>query len=227
MHHVLDNAAWYALNSGNATLALGTDEVKFFDPGTSPFVGLAQPGAESFAVLHQTAPDNAVYLFVIPEHFPIPENWKVVHHTPGNQMVYNGGPIVYTPKFDLVTLTDEHIPQMLGLTKLTNPGPFVERTIDFGHYKGIFEGDKLVAMAGQRLNPTPYAEVSAVCTHPDHTGKGYARELLIYHINRIIAAEEIPFLHVRYDNYRAIKLYEDIGFETRTIVHFQVIKKIF
>lgn len=226
MHHVLDNAAWHALNSGNSDLAFGEDPVKFFGVETSPFVGLAGPTDENFATLYNAVPSDGIYLFVIPAHHPIPNNWKVIHHTPGHQMVYEGEPIPFTPKHELVTLTDEDIPQMMALTKLTNPGPFVERTIDFGHYRGIFEGDKLVAMAGQRLNPTPYAEVSAVCTHPDHTGKGYARELLIYHINRIIAAGEIPFLHVRYDNYRAIKVYEDIGFTTRTMVHFQVIKKV-
>ena len=29
-------------------------------------------------------------------------------------------------------------------------------------------GDELVAMAGQRMQPDPYTEISAVCTHPDH-----------------------------------------------------------
>jgi predicted GNAT family acetyltransferase len=114
---------------------------------------------------------------------------------------------------------------MLSLTKLTNPGPFAERTIDFGHYRGIFENNELAAMAGQRLHAFNYAEISAVCTHPDHTGKGYARQLLIYQINRIIAAGEIPYLHVRSDNDRAIRVYEGLGFVTRCNMWFSPIQK--
>ncbi|HVV54068.1 MAG TPA: GNAT family N-acetyltransferase, partial [Mucilaginibacter sp.] len=92
-------------------------------------------------------------------------------------------------------------------------------------YCGIFDGDKLVAMAGQRLHAFEYAEVSAVCTHPDHTGRGYARQLLIHQIQRIRAASGIPYLHVKYDNDRAIKLYESLGFSTRSEAHFYVLQK--
>jgi predicted GNAT family acetyltransferase len=124
-----------------------------------------------------------------------------------------------------IPLTDIHIPQMLALTKLTNPGPFAERTIDFGHYHGIFDGDKLVAMAGQRLHAGNYAEISAVCTHPDHLGKGYAKQLLLHQIHRIKANRETPFLHVRNDNERAINVYKSLGFETRTEIYFYVVVK--
>jgi predicted GNAT family acetyltransferase len=125
----------------------------------------------------------------------------------------------------LTVLTEEHIPRMLALTKLTNPGPFAERTIEFGHYYGIFDGDKLVAMAGQRLHAFEYAEISAVCTHPDYAGRGYARELLSYQVHRIKAASGIPFLHVRCDNKRAIKVYEDLGFSTRREIYFHIMEK--
>ena len=81
-------------------------------------------------------------------------------------------------------------------------------------------------MAGQRLNPLPYAEISAVCTHPDHLGQGYARQLLLNQIQRIKAASGTPFLHVRKDNVRAIKVYENSGFSTRKEMYFYFIKKI-
>ena len=80
-------------------------------------------------------------------------------------------------------------------------------------------------MAGQRLNPLPYAEISAVCTHPNHSGKGYARQLMQFHVNRIKAAGQIPFLHVRDDNTRAIKVYKDLGFEIFGEVYFYVLAK--
>jgi predicted GNAT family acetyltransferase len=140
-------------------------------------------------------------------------------------MVHRDKAISADTQTELVTLTDEHIPQMLALTALTNPGPFAERTIDFGHYQGIFDGDKLVAMAGQRLHPGNYAEISAVCTHPDYLGRGYARQLLLQQVQRIKANDETPFLHVRDDNERAINVYKSLGFETRTAIYFYVLTK--
>jgi GNAT superfamily N-acetyltransferase len=155
----------------------------------------------------------------------IPSPLKVLNRIKGNQMIFEGGNTTGELTAELIPLIQEHVSQMLSLTKLTNPGPFAEWTINFGHYHGIFENGELAAMAGQRLHTFNYAEVSAVCTHPDHTGKGYARQLLIHQINRIQAAGEIPYLHVRSDNGRAIKVYESLGFVTRCNVWFSVILK--
>ena len=115
---------------------------------------------------------------------------------------------------------------MLALTKLTNPGPFASRTIDFGHYYGVFDGGKLVAMAGQRMHIEDYTEISAVCTHPDYLGRGYAKQLLLGQIHRMRAAGNIPILHVRKNNERAVKVYESIGFTPRTTIHFNILQKI-
>lgn len=123
---------------------------------------------------------------------------------------------------NIVPLYTQHIPQMLSLTKLTNPGPFYNRTIEFGNYHGIFEGDQLVAMAGQRMHLGNYIEVSAVCTHPDHLGHGYATALILHLVQLIRAQSAIPFLHVRTDNAGAIKLYKTLGFT----IHQEVIINI-
>ena len=155
----------------------------------------------------------------------IPAPWKELDRVKGNQMIYEPGVAFGESKTVLTGLTQEYVPQMLSLTKLTNPGPFAERTIAFGHYRGVFENGELAAMAGQRLHAFNYAEISAVCTHPDHTGKGYARQLLIHQINRITAAGEMPYLHVRSDNDRAIKVYESLGFVIRCNVWFSPIQK--
>ncbi len=226
MKHVLDNPAWNALISGNKHLSNGDQQVRYFDKEVSPFVGLEDNAADSFRVLYEMIPRNEVRLFVTPAEMEIPASWKVLNTIRGLQMVCDVAPEQVAAGTPIVPLTTEHVPQMLSLTKLTNPGPFAERTIDFGHYEGIFEGDKLVAMAGQRMHAFNYAEVSAVCTHPDHLGKGYARQLLLRQMHRIKAAGNIPYLHVRYDNDRAIKVYESLGFKTRIEVHFYVIVKV-
>jgi len=225
MEHVLDNPAWNALNSGNKELAYGNDQVKYFDGEVSPFVGLAETSEDNFRLLYELVDRESPVLFVTPKETTISAPWKQLVYIKGFQMVFEGDAPIYAPKYELKDLTNEHIPQMLDLTKLTNPGPFASRTIEFGHYKGIFDGDKLIAMAGHRLHPNEYIEISAVCTHPDHLGKGYARELLLYHINHIKAGNGIPFLHVRYDNERAIDVYESLGFRTRTEVYFYVLQK--
>jgi len=225
MEHVLDNPAWSALISGNKHLANGNNIARYFDAEVSPFAALKENTVENFAELHVMVPGDKPILFVTPTQMEIPAGWMLLNQISGFQMVHNGRPLT-TDSARTIALTAEHIPQMLALTKLTNPGPFGTRTIAFGHYRGIFEGDKLAAMAGQRLHAFNYQEVSAVCTHPDHLGKGYARRLLNYHINRIITEDGTPYLHVRNDNERAIKVYKDLGFAIRMDVHFYVLQKL-
>jgi ribosomal protein S18 acetylase RimI-like enzyme len=223
MEKVLDNPVWNALISGNKNLSKGDSHIKYFEREVSPFVAFDEISTANFSLLHEMIPHDSPVLFVSPREIEIPEPWKVRHTIKGLQMICDTDPA--ETEASLITLAEEHIPEMVALAKLTNPGPFGNRTIDFGHYRGIFESEKLAAMAGQRLHIFNYAEISAVCTHPDHTGKGHARQLLIHQINRIRAAGEIPFLHVRYDNERAIKVYESLGFSTRTFMYFYVIQK--
>lgn len=225
MNHILDNPAWNALISGNKHLSNGNNQIRYFDREVSPFVAFEENSTENFRLLHEQISRDEPLLFVASVKTEIPSNWNVLQVVSGLQMVYSAHTAATDTDTSLVSLTSEHVPQMLSLTKLTNPGPFSERTIEFGHYKGIFDGDKLVAMAGQRMHAFEYAEISAVCTHPDYTGKGYAKLLLLHQINRIVTSAGIPFLHVRDDNERAIKVYEGLGFMTRTPVYFYVIQK--
>lgn len=224
MKHVLDNPAWNALVTGNKTFAGGNDAAKYFPKEVSPFVGIPEISAKNFNLLYDIIPFESRFIFIAPHDIVIPEQWEIVHYLKCLQMVFEGEAPADVSE-GLVPLTEQYVPQMLELTQLTNPGPFIERTIEFGHYQGIFDGDKLVAMAGQRLNPAPYAEISAVCTHPDHLGHGYASKLLLNQIKRIKEAGEIPFLHVKSENERAIKVYEKIGFVTRKEMSFYVLRK--
>ena len=225
MEHILDNPAWSALISGNKNLSLGNEQIKYFDEEVSPFVAFNENTAANFRALYNLLPHSSPVLFVAPVETEIPSEWEVLKFIRGQQMVCDGEPNQEEIRCELVSLTSEHVPQMYALAKLTNPGPFESRTIEFGHYYGIFDNDQLVAMAGQRLHPFNYAEVSAVCTRPDHTGKGYARQLILNQIRRIRAVSKIPFLHVRVANERAIKVYKDLGFSTRINVYFYYMQK--
>lgn len=227
MEHVLDNPVWNALNTGNRHLGGGNDNTRFFDTEVSPFAGFRAGGAGDFAEMYQLTPPDRGILFVNPRPMDTPKQWQQVVHVPCLQMIYEGGADLTSYPFQhgLVDLTTNNIPEMLELTELTKPGPFNNRTIEFGHYKGIFADGQLVAMAGQRFNPDNFMEISAVCTRPGYNGRGYARELLIYHINRIQKAGQVPFLHVRDDNGRAIQVYENLGFRTRTNIHVYFFRK--
>jgi len=112
-----------------------------------------------------------------------------------------------------------------ALTALTKPGPFSARTHELGAYIGIRRNGKLVAMAGERLKVPGCTELSAVCTHPEHTGHGFARTLMTELMRRICGRGETPFLHVREDNMRAIGLYERMGFRRRVLLHLAVLRK--
>jgi ribosomal protein S18 acetylase RimI-like enzyme len=225
MEHVLDSPAWHALNTHNRELSFGNDNARYFDRKVSPFAAIREISEKNFKALYDEVEYESIVLFMTPVELEIPAFWKQLSLTKGMQMVWDTSLKPTEVTIELKPLGYEHVPQMLELTKLTNPGPFDAHTIDFGHYFGVFEDQKLAAMAGQRLHIPGHAEISAVCTHPDHTGKGYARQLLLYHLHRITAAGETPYLHVRADNNRAIKVYESLGFARRTDMYFYVLKK--
>ncbi|WP_210520114.1 GNAT family N-acetyltransferase [Hymenobacter terricola] len=215
MAHLLDNPVWNALISGNESLANGDERAKYFPRDVSPFVGLAAITPAGLVALHDLIPFEGTFGVVTPDELTIPALWTVVRHTRVLQLVHDAPAEPVAAQQALVPLREQHVPAMLALTRMTNPGPFFQNTIAFGHYEGIFQGTELVAMAGQRLHPRPYAEISAVCTHPDHLGQGHARQLLLSQIRRIKAAAGIPFLHVRADNARAIAVYKFLGFAVR------------
>lgn len=225
MEHILDKLIWNALNSGNKHLANGNDNVKYFDKEVSPFIGLKETSDNNFQLLYDTIPFDGAFGFVSNNEVSIPAPWKIARHMKVLQMVYDKQLKNIVTTGEIVPLGEHNVPEMLSLTQLTNPGPFASRTIDFGYYRGIFKDAQLIAMAGQRMNPSPYAEISAVCTHPDHLGKGYAKQLLLDQIYRIQQASEIPFLHVLGTNTRAKDVYESLGFETRKELNFYIITK--
>ena len=127
-------------------------------------------------------------------------------------MLREAGPPAADDAPDAVRLGPEHAAQALELAALTRPGPFGPRTIELGDYYGSFDGERLMAMAGERLYAGALREVSGVCTHPDYRGRGLARRLMNKVICYELARGETPFLHVMRDNSSAQRLYEQLGF---------------
>lgn len=169
-------------------------------------------------------PTGRKILYASPQLIEEPAGWKLLAAVKGLQFVFQTVPSD-KPAILPVPLNSQHVAEMVELASLTKPGPFASRTIEFGHYYGIIKSNKLVAMTGQRLHPSNYAEISAVCTHPDHLGKGFAAALLLHQLNLICNAGQVPFLHVREDNERAIALYERLGFTLRGPMNFYFLQR--
>lgn len=223
-HPLLYNPVYKALISGDQQLAHGSGEVRYFDEEVSPFAGFAADNEKGFSELYDMLPPGRRILYANPSKITLPAGWQLQQEIAGLQFVYEGGEI--ETQFDhIIPLREIHVEEMISLVKLTRPGPFGKRTIDFGSYFGIFDNGKLVAMTGQRLHVENYTELSAVCTHPDHLGKGYASVLLQHQLQIILKNGQRPFLHVRDDNERAIAVYERLGFVVSRPMLFYFMKK--
>ncbi|AGZ45389.1 regulatory protein [Actinoplanes friuliensis DSM 7358] len=116
---------------------------------------------------------------------------------------------------EAIVLTVADVPDMIDLVSRTEPGPFRPRTIELGTYLGIRQHGRLVAMAGERLHPPGWTEISAVCTDPAHRGRGYAARLVRALAAAIYDRGERPFLHTMATNTPANRLFTSLGFVRR------------
>jgi predicted GNAT family acetyltransferase len=222
---LLDNAIWHALATEQAYLAQGNELARRFPRDISPFAAIRDTSLEAYQALAELLDGDTVAVsFDIQPN--LPAGWATRFSVDVHQMLFEGSTppkLRQAPKQESRKLTKEDVPEMLALAKLTDPGPFLPRTIELGSYFGIFDGNALVAMAGERMHLSGFTEVSAVCTHPDYTGRGYGSALMSIVMAGIIRRGETPFLHVRVGN-PAQGLYEKLGFKVRALLHLAVIK---
>ncbi len=219
----LDHPVWHALTSTQGALAQGGALARRYPPDIAPFADMADMSPESFAALGALmAPSDYVVRFT-PEAVSPPAAFKVLLARTGEQMI--GTPADAPGTAEIVRLGAADVPEMMELTKLTNPGPFAARTHELGNFLGIRAGGQLVAMAGERMKPGNHTEITAVCVHPDHRGRGHAQALLGAAARGIVARGETPFLHVFSDNDSAIALYRRQGMEIRRRLYVTVLGK--
>jgi len=223
--HPLDDPLWTALTTRQAALAEGGALARRYPPDIAPFAAMADLSPEGFAALAALMSRSDQAVLFTPDPVDPPAEFKILLAATGEQMI--GTPAeVPAGAAEIVTLGTDDVPGMLELTKLTRPGPFAPRTHELGTFLGIRVDGRLVAMAGERMKPAEYTEMTAICVHPDHRGRGYAQILLGAIARRISARGEIPFLHVFSDNSSAIALYRRQGMEIRRRLHVTVIGKV-
>ncbi|KPM46714.1 GNAT family N-acetyltransferase [Jiulongibacter sediminis] len=222
---ILDNIIWNAAKENPCLVKSGEGAV-VFEPEVSPFAGMPGYTSDDFRNLTELAAQGQEVLIFTPHRLDFPFSWEFVFEGEMHQMVATESVSENREeKVVLQPLTIENVPQMLALTELTKPGPFLPGTIRFGKYLGIFHEARLVAMAGLRLCAGSFMEISAVCTHPDFTGKGLGKALLLGMMEHIAELGKTPFLHVRKDNTSAIRLYKQLGFEVRKDFYYTMIRK--
>lgn len=213
----LDNPVWHALNEVHADFALKFGEIQFYKPEYCPFGG--------FTSLENTSQGVDQYAAMIADFFVVglrpdfSENLMLKQELICNQMVLEN-PLEFESTEKIIPIQGDLLEELIALVNLVQPGYFKRNTPELGNYYGIFQDGKLVAATGERMKMHDYTEISAVVTHPDHAGKGYAKQLVSFTANKVFEANKIPFLHVAESNIGVVKLYEKLGFETRRKISF-------
>jgi predicted GNAT family acetyltransferase len=223
--HPLDRPIWSALTTRQQALAEGGALARRYPPDVTPFADMVDMSPRSFAALGELLAGSEIAVLFTPDAVVAPDGFKILLAETGEQMI--GVPAENAiGGVETVTLGAADVAEMIALTELTKPGPFSARTHQLGTFLGIRIDGKLVAMAGERMKPANYTEMTAVCVHPDHRGRGYGQMLLAAISRQIVARGEIPFLHVFTSNSSAIALYRRQGMEIRRRLHVTVLQKL-
>lgn len=221
---LLANIVWHTLAGPQSRFATGTATARRYARNFSPVIAFIDPDEPDFTALEPFCE--------IGEHFycggwsgPAPAGWSLDADTFACQLVWTGDAPAPDANFVPVRLGPQHAAQMLVLVAIAPPGPFAQRTIELGEYFGVFDGDRLVAMAGERMEAGKLREISGVCTHPDYQGRGYARRLVATLVRRQLARKQVPFLHVMHGNDNARRIYERAGFRLHSDMVVRIVTR--
>lgn len=214
--HPLDNPIWSSLTTKHASLAVMHEGAGRYPPQVAPFAAVGVADARSLAGL-EVIINGGESFYLVGVAPDLTRGWRVESAFPIPQLVC-ARPAVVRAGPETVTLTEAHRSDMLALTALVFPGFFRARTVEMGRYIGIYHGRVLAAMAGERMRLDGYQEISAVCTHPEFIGRGYAQRLVALLVNAVLERGDTPFLHTHRENARALALYDHLGFKMRTEV---------
>ncbi|BDD82777.1 hypothetical protein TPB0596_25400 [Tsukamurella pulmonis] len=220
---VLDDPVRASLHGAHARFRLGDGAVVRYRPDVARFVGHPkQPSAAEFAALARLAvPGTPLSLRDV--RVPLPVGWRVVEEI--ELVQYDGAALATTPDDEAEVLGPRNADEILDLIARTRPGPFERRTVELGLYLGLRDrSGRLIALAGERLRPPGWTEISAVCTDPDHRGHGLAGRLVRAVGHHIRARGDLPFLHTAAANTPARALYENLGFELRATIPLRLVR---
>jgi ribosomal protein S18 acetylase RimI-like enzyme len=225
---LLDNPILNSLLTNHSSLALAHGRARRFPAEIGPLSGMPDQSAESYCDLRAVAGPEGVAVLFLEEPPAPPAGWTLLRGGLIDQMICTEParreqrllPLEATMR--PLVAGDSHA--MMELAQLTEPGPFQMRTIELGAFYGIFHDCRLMAMAGEQLRLPGFIEVSAVCTHPDVRGRGYAPALMSTVMDHIYAQGKTPILHSFSSNEAAIAVYRRLGFTRRRSFELAVLR---
>lgn len=219
MTDLLANPIWHSLSTRHSHLAVGDGLAKRYPEEIGPLAGFAEQSEEGWDALGRLISPGGYVVVFLNEEPVLPADLKSVTEFPLDQMVCERPSFANVDSVGIEPLGEADVPSMVALAQLTEPGPFREGTIGLGGYRGIRDGSALVSMGGQRTTVPGYREVSAVCTHPNYRGRGYAAALVKAVSCGIGELGEFPYLHVKRDNVGAAGVYERLGYRVTRTFH--------
>jgi ribosomal protein S18 acetylase RimI-like enzyme len=227
--HPLDNPIWSSLTTTHGKYAVGDGDALRYPRGitTMGAFGSLPPDARAWESLGKLLEPRETIAVLFRTPVEVDPGWEIVRRVEIMQMVHDGNTFS-KPEVAIraVRLGAEESPEIVELAKLTNPGPIGARSYEIGDFIGIRNDDgQLVAMAGERFRFPGYAEISGVCTRPGYEGRGMAASLVVAVMQRIRERGEIPYLHSRADNTRAVRLYERLGFVQNRSFPMAILRK--
>jgi len=221
-HKKLDNPVWNSLSEIQKDYALDFGNIKFYHPDYAPFGALQHETNDVEAIVEYS---KLIENFLIVGNKPkLPSSTVLKSELIGLQMILEQD-IELDIKETIIKLDASHLEEVIKLVKLVYPEYFKKRTFFMGNYYGIFKNNDLVAITGERMQMDEYIEVSAVVTHPEHTGNGYAKQLIKHTVDHILNQGKTPILHVAESNLGPVQLYKTLGFKIRSKMSFWNISK--
>lgn len=218
----LDNPIWNALTGCHAALSRGEGAARAYLPEVSPLSAVRSLTTAALDDLRSLARPGQKLSLLSDGVVEPPRGMAALRELVIEQMVCAAAGAGGEPcPFD--ELGERDVPAMLELTALTQPGPFLPGTIRMGRYIGVKVEGRLAAMAGQRMKLERFTEISAVCTHPDFRGRGYAAGLMATLIADARSRGRTPFLHVKAENTAAKSVYARLGFSVRRPIRYTVL----
>jgi len=219
----LDNPVWFALSETHAGYSISHANIKFYHPEFCPFGAITS--ASDLAEPLQAYSASCHNFYIVGQKPHVPSSLHLRKQLVCLQMMIERN-ISYPSSEEIVSIGDDRANELFDLVNLVQPGYFNSKTRLLGKYFGIFKDEMLVAVTGERMKMDGYTEVSAVVTHPEYTGRGYAKQLVAHTVNEILSESKIPFLHVAETNANAIGLYQKLGFRKRRKMNFWKFEKV-
>jgi len=220
---VLDNAPWHALTGPHASFAIGNDLVRRYPEDVAPFVAVRTWDDPAVWEALVDLVGSGAEIGLSGYEGEVPDGWEVVGQGAGVQLVETPA-LQPRPDPEAILLGADDVPEMLAIVERNQPGPFRPRTYELGRYIGIRREGRLIAMAGERLHPEGWTEISAVAVDADHRRQGLASRLVLDVAFHIKERGDRALLHAAASNTGAIAAYERLGFALRRRNRFSAVR---